>query len=364
MRAQLCRWEQRAQAIPDQQLQALALRQLRSERFHSEAAATLATLAPAEHRARVVEAIVASTVMAEYLNAVSEEPTLDPLQNGHQLYTAFREAVAPDIELSNHYYSNSEDQRDDGGYLKGLAGVLRDTLRGLPAARTVAGPMGRAAERYCEIEVRAHAVERAGAAQLESWARHEAIEAGLHWRELLAGGAASVLCVAALLVAAADEQTTAEQAADLDRTYLFISGLTTMLDSLVDRDLDFSTGKASISYLRYYADSSALEEELVSTVRRAVASARAAPHSAHHIMTAVSAVAYYTSAPEAGREPLRSLVSPLHRELQPLIRPTLAVMYAWRAAKRLRARLRSEAVLAGSADKPVLVALPQSEAQR
>lgn len=344
VRAQLRRWEQRAQGIPDQELRALALRQLQRERFHSEAAATLATLAPAEHRAAVVEAIVASTVMAEYLNAVSEQPASDPLRSGHQLYKAFREAVAPDVGLSDDYYSQSKGQRDDGGYLNGLASAVRSTLKSLPAATTVAAPMRRAAERYCEIEVRAHAVEHAGVAQLESWARREAMGAGLHWRELLAGGAASVLCVDALLVAAADEQTTAEQAANLDRTYLFISGLTTMLDSLVDQEVDLRTGKASLSYLQYYESDATLREELVSTVRRAVASACTAPHSAHHVMTAVSAVAYYTSAPEAGREPIRSTVAPLHQELRPLIGPTLAVMHAWRAAKRLRARLRGEAL--------------------
>lgn len=363
VRAQLLRWEQYAQAIPDQELQALALRQLQNEGFHSEAAATLATLAPAKHRARVVEAIVASTVMAEYLNAVSEQPSSDPLHNGQQLYKAFGEAVDPDAELSNDYYSYNE-HRDDGGYLKRLASTVKDTLKSLPAAGAVAKPIRRAAERYCEIEVRAHAVEHAGVAQLESCARREGERIGLHWRELLAGGAASVLCVDVLLVAAADERTTSEQATDLDRTYLFISGLTTMLDSLVDQQADLRAGKASISYLRYYESGAILREELVGTVRSAVASAHTAPHTVHHVMTAVSAVAYYTSAPEACQESIRSIVAPLHKELRPLIGPALAVMYAWRAAKRLRARWRGEAVSGQSANGRIRVAQSQSEAWR
>jgi tetraprenyl-beta-curcumene synthase len=344
VRVQLRRWEQYAQAIPDQQFRALALRQLRNEGFYSEAAATLATLAPTKHRARVVEAIVASTVMAEYLNAVSEQPSSDPLRNGHRLYRAFREAVDKDSELTDDYYSCGNENRDDGGYLKQLASTVRDTLKSLPSARTVVEPMRRAAERYCEIEVRAHAVEHAGVAQLESWAGREGTRMGLHWRELLAGGAASVLCVDALLVAAAEEGTTPEQAAGLDRTYLFISALTTMLDSLVDREADLRAGKTNVSYLRYYDSDATLRAELLSTVRSAVASARTAPHAVHHVMTTVSAVAYYTSAPEASQAPMRSIVAPLHKELRPLIGPTLAVMRIWRAAKRLRARLRGEAV--------------------
>jgi tetraprenyl-beta-curcumene synthase len=344
VRVQLRRWEQYAQAIPDQELQALALRQLQKEGFYSEAAATLATLAPPKHRARVVEAIVASTVMAEYLNAVSEQPASDPLRNGHQLYRAFCEAVDPDAVLSNDYYGCSDEQRDDGSYLKQLASAVKGTLRSLPTTSTVVEPIRCAAERYCEIEVRAHAVEHTGVAQLELWAAGEGRRSGLHWRELLAGGAASVLCVDALLVAAADERTTAENAADIDRTYLFISGLTTMLDSLVDREADLRAGKTGISYLQYYESDAAVREGLLSTMRSAVASARTAPHAAHHVMTAVSAVAYYTSTPEAGQEPIRLIVAPLHKELRPLIEPTLAVMYTWRAAKRLRARLRGEAV--------------------
>ncbi len=304
----------------------------------------------------MVEAIVASTVMAEYLNAVSEQPTSDPLGDGHRLYGAFRAAVAPDIELEDDYYSSSGEVRDDGGYLKELASVVRHTLSSLPAGTVVAGAVRRAAERYCNIEVRAHAVEHAGGAQLESWARQQAVGTDLHWRELLAGGAASVLCVDALLVAAADERTTADQAADLDRAYLFISGLTTMLDSLVDRDSDLRTGKARISYLQYYEDGKPLSEELVGTVRRAVASALVAPHSVHHVMTAVSAVAYYTSAPEARRQPIRSTVAPLHHELRPLIGPTLAVMHAWRASKRLRARLFGEARLDRTLGRPIRLA--------
>jgi hypothetical protein len=92
--------------------------------------------------------------MAEYLNVVSEQLVSDPLRSGHELYKAFREAVAKDVELSDSYYQSCDDRRDDGGYLNELASVLRDTLKSLPAAKAVADPMRRAAERYCEIEVR------------------------------------------------------------------------------------------------------------------------------------------------------------------------------------------------------------------
>jgi hypothetical protein len=53
-------------------------------------------------------------------------------------------------------------------------------------------------------------------------------------------------------------------------------------------------------------------------------------------MTLLGVVSYYTSAPEARRRSARSSVLDLHRELRPMILPTLAVMRAWRLAKWMR----------------------------
>ena len=69
---QFKKWEQRARAIEHPALQALALAKLREEKFNAEVAATLATLAPREHRGVVVEAIVAYEVMYDYLDGLTE----------------------------------------------------------------------------------------------------------------------------------------------------------------------------------------------------------------------------------------------------------------------------------------------------
>ena len=66
-------WEARASEIPDPHLNYLALEKLRSERFNVEVAAMIATIAPAEHRERAVEAIVALQVMYDFLDALTEQ---------------------------------------------------------------------------------------------------------------------------------------------------------------------------------------------------------------------------------------------------------------------------------------------------
>ena len=88
MRRELRRWEQRALAIEDPALRALALEKLRGEGFHAEAAAMLATLAPRCHRQDVVEAIVALELLFDYLDGLTERPSGDPLGEGERLFGA------------------------------------------------------------------------------------------------------------------------------------------------------------------------------------------------------------------------------------------------------------------------------------
>jgi len=68
----------------------------------------------------------------------------------------------------------------------------------------------------------------------------------------------------------------------------------------------------------------------------------------------IGVVAYYTSAPGARGELAAPIVKRLQAELQPLVSPTLALMRAWRLAKRMRAgnrRAPSSRGLASSLDK-------------
>jgi tetraprenyl-beta-curcumene synthase len=335
VRRQLRRWERHAQGIPDPILQAHALAKLRDEAFNAEAAATLATLAPRPHRARVGEAIVALEVMYDYLDVLTEAPSEDPLRDGRRLFTAFTGALAPPPQAGGDHYRHHPHSAD-GGYLQALGAAAEGALAGLPAAGAVAPAMLRAGARGAEAQVRTHAAAQLGTAQLQAWARREAQGTALQWRELLAGAACSVLCVHALIAAAADPRTTPAHAATLDTVYLSIGAVATLLDALVDYEHDLRAGE--LGHIRHHPDPELLAQRLVEVVHHAVRSARGLPHGAHHVMTLAGVVAYYSSAPGAASEPARAVAAQLRRELEPLSAPTFAVLRTWRLTKRLRAR--------------------------
>jgi len=322
VRAELRRWDERAAAIPDPTLQALARAKLREERLNAEVAATLATVAPRAHRRDVVAAIVALEVMYDYLDALTERPSPDPLGSGRELFRAFTDAVALDVE---HH------RPTDDGYLQALRDTVRAALSRLPAAAEIAQVACSSAARCAEAQIRLHAAPLLGDGQLEQWARREAAGGDLEWRESFAGSAASVLAIHAVIAAAADPGTTAAQAVAIDAAYLSICALSTMLDSLVDHDRDTRAGEPGFD--RLYADGEELAGALVSVAELGIAQARALPRGAHHAMTLVGVVAYYTSALGAD-DRARPVIVPLRRRLAPLYAPALAIMRAWRAAKR------------------------------
>jgi len=194
VRAQLHRWEQHARRIPDPILQALALEKLREEPFNAEVAATLAVTSPRAHRKHVVEAIVAYEVMYDYLDGLTEQPSPDPLRNGHQLFQAFTDALTPHIQLDTDYYRHYR-KTDDGGYLQDLASTVKIALARLPARTAITETARASAARCAEAQIRVHTAPQLGASQLERWATQEARSTALEWREFLAGAVASVLAM-------------------------------------------------------------------------------------------------------------------------------------------------------------------------
>ena len=331
-RAQLHRWTQHAQRIPDPFLRTLATAKLRDEHFNAEVAATLATLAPHVNRAAAVQAIVAFEVMYDYLDGLTEQPSSDPLRDGRQLFRSFIDALTPHAPVGADYYKFHR-QLDDGGYLQALVDGVRTPLEELPALDAIAETARAVARRCAEAQIRVHGAPHLGATQLRCWASNQARDSPLDWREFIAGAVASVLAVHALIAAAADPRTTPEQARAIDTAYLSISALSTMLDSLIDYEHDLATGAPR--YLDHFEDHAVLAEQLTHVAAEAGRQARALPNAAHHIMTLTGVVAYYTSAPGARNEIARPLVTHIQRELRPLITPTLAVMRAWRSTKQL-----------------------------
>lgn len=330
VRRELRRWTERASAIADPRLRAIATGKLRAEHFNAQVAATLATTVPRKHRSRAVEAIVALEVLYDYLDGLTEVPATDPLRDRTQAYrpfTAIFDEDPPATDAGEGPYTG------DGGYARALCAAVRDAIATLPSAAAVASAGTRAAERCAAAQVRVHATGQLGAGQLEQWARERtAAEQSCDWREYVAGAVASVLAVHALIAAACDDAVSEEQAHAIDAAYLSISALSTLLDSLIDHERDVRVGDPWM--VRLYGDTTALGATLPGVAERAVDHVRLLPNSAHHLMTLSGVVAYYSSAPEARRGAAARSVLELHRELRPIILPTLAVMRAWRLAKK------------------------------
>jgi tetraprenyl-beta-curcumene synthase len=333
---ELRRWERRAREISHPDQRALALEKLRTECFNAEVAATLATLAPRAERPDAVEAIVALELLYDYLDGLTEQPSPDPLLAGDALFGAFRDAIDTNAGADQVDYLRRRPGTGDGGYLDDLSRATRDALRCLPAAEAVRDVAQRAAARCAQAQIRIHAAAQLGTEQLEAWARSEAANTGLQWRELAAGAASSVLAVHALIAAAADPRTTRQEAGEIEATYLSICVLITVLDSLVDHEEDMTADQPG--FIRLYEDRDQLAQTLADVAQRAVGQAAALRDGPHHVMTLAGIVAYYTSAPGARGEVARPIAEELQAQLRPLITPTLAVMRSWRLAKSARQR--------------------------
>jgi tetraprenyl-beta-curcumene synthase len=357
---QMRHWEARAQAIEDPELRALALEKLRTEGFNAEAAAMAATIAPRATRVHVVRAIVALELLFDYLDGLTERPHSDPLGEGERLYAAFVCALDPDAvppsgprkTIDSHPRTSSRrrstidpssGQRPSApgadDYLQELGQAVRLSLAQLPASEAIAPFAKRCATRGAQAQIRMHAAAVLGTTQLGEWARAEAQDSGLQWREFAAGAACSVLALHALIAAAADPRTTPAQAQAIEQAYLFTGAMVTLLDGVVDHEHDAAAG--ALSYAGLYQDPALLAHALALVAREASRRSGELRNGAHHLMTLAAAAAYWCSAPGAGGAHARPALEELRRELRSLMFIPLLAMRAWRASRAARPRRRA-----------------------
>jgi tetraprenyl-beta-curcumene synthase len=326
-------WERRAAGIPDPHLRRLAEEKLAGERFNTEVAATLATLAPRQRRRQAIDAIVPLQVMYDYLDGLSEEPAEDSLATSRRLFSAFTDALSPGQSDATDYYGGCA-RREDDGYLAALVAACRDAFGRLPGAVVVATAAREAALRCGEAQTRTHAIAALGTDQLAEWAGPPATEAKLSWWEYTAGATASILSVHALIAAAAEGRASAAEARALDSAYLHIAAISTLLDSLIDRERDRAEG--AHSFVSYYESERAMAEGIGRVVARASGEGGRLPNGGHHRMTAAGVAAYYLSAPAASRPPASAVRARVVAELRPVILPGLGIFRLWRGAKAAR----------------------------
>lgn len=300
VRQQLRRWQAAATQIEDPRRRALALGKLREERFNPQLAATLATTAPRSSRVASIEAIVAGQISYDYRDALQE-----------------RSLEAEDA------------------YARELAQAARAARARLPGWSAVAEIASASAARCAEAQRRGHAAIAAGDGALRRWAQLQAASTGLHWPEWLAGAQASVLGAHALVALAGRGNATHAQAIALDRLYLSIGALS-MLDTLIDRER--GPGSGELGYERWYESPVQMGQRLAATVRDARERAGGVRDGARHLLTLTGVVAFYASAPQAARAQAQAVLAPVQAELRGELGPVLALMRAWRLAKRVRCK--------------------------
>ncbi len=344
---ELLRWQGPASAIAEPRLRALALAKLRHERFNAEVAATLATLAPRQHRTRVTQAIVALELLFDYLDGRTEQPPASHVEQALRLYQPFVDALTAQDGGPPQAPPPQGKAPEDQQYLTGLSTRTSGLLRQLPGAATVSASASASARRCAEGQARLHAsaapgdgAGAPGTETLEQWARERGADSGLEWREYLAGCASSVLAVHALIAAAAEPQSSQQEARKLDAAYLAIAAVVTILDSVVDEAEDRRHGRAG--FIALY-EPGELPGRMRQLTREALARAREAPHGEHHAMTLAGVGAYYTTHPGARAPEAREVVDAVRGELAPTIWPAVAVLHGWRAAKRARRIMRDTA---------------------
>lgn len=331
VRAELRGWKRVAAAIPDPALRAQALATLRSERLSAAGAALFATTAPRIRDPHLVRALVAYQVACDYLDTLAEQPSDDPIANGAQLHRALADGVS-DGPLADHYRLHRT--RDDGGYLAALVTACRDGCAALPAFERVRDAARREAGRN-EVQGLNHAPSGVREEGLRRWAgqaQHDPATGDASWFELAAAGSSS-LAVLALLAAAADPRTTDAGAEQVRRAYFpWVEALSTLLDSVADRERDAHTGE--LNFVSQYASQEVAVARLREIAARALAGARSLPRGERHAVLVVGMIAMHLSEASAwapqGEPVARAVLRTAHTAATPLL---LALLRVWRRAR-------------------------------
>lgn len=291
VRRELRRCHALAQAIPNPVLRRMALDKLRREYLHAHAAAVFAAPAPRRRRRDLVRLLVTFQVMYDYLDGVSELPATDPVAHGLCLYEALYAVIGEPPAGVDYYRWHPEGV--DGGYLDDLAAICRRCLDRLPSRGVVLPVLERAIPRCGEAQTRAHAVAACGREQLRDWAEPlRALAAGLHWWELAAGAASSVL-LHAILAAAAEPAITPREASAVEAAYFPASALSALLDSLIDHHEDRATG--AHRFIGYYASPDAVGERLAAIAHDGAARVAGLRRGRVHVVIATGVAGFYLS---------------------------------------------------------------------
>jgi tetraprenyl-beta-curcumene synthase len=295
-RAELRAWRARALRIPAPDLRDAALCALDTKRCDLEGAVGFAAaLATRGNLHDAVCAITSFQLAFDYLDCVVELPHPDPIANGRSLHRALFLALSAGGDHADYYRHQAS--RDDAGYLRLLVDTCRGAARRLPAVSVIREPARGALERIATYQSLSHGDRHGSYAPFLSWAQSQTVhDTDMCWWET---GAAtgSQLSILALIAAAADTHTGYEQARAIERAYFpWVGALSTLLDSVVDRERDRAESRPSL--LDHYQSSQHVAERLRLMATEAMAAVEPLADADKHQMLLAAMGAFFHSRPE------------------------------------------------------------------
>ncbi|HEY2631237.1 MAG TPA: DUF2600 family protein [Solirubrobacteraceae bacterium] len=342
----IARWRRLARRIPDPVLRRLAFEAL-AKRGNMEGAAAFAAFAPRVHRPAATLAASAFQSAYNLLDLLGEQPSVDPIRDGHRLHEALIYAVtAPGgpplpgadgdkARVAPLDWYEYHPQSEDGGYLNALLEQCRTAFAALPSHAAVEASTRAAAVRIVAFQSLNLSEAQGDHKGLEEWALAATpAGSGLQWWET-AAAAGSSLAVHALIAAAAEKDLDASEVKALFDAYSpWIGGLHSMLDNLIDKREDEAAGHRSL--IEYYGPKRAAERMhwLATQASRA---ARELPHCSRHVAILAAMIGNYLSTPEAHSAELRPVSESVLQTVGELRRPTMFVFALRRLPKRTSA---------------------------
>jgi tetraprenyl-beta-curcumene synthase len=325
-------WRRRAEEIPDPVLRRLALMNLEAERWNLDGAAAFAAFVPSAYRIAVVRAQVAFQVAYDYVDTLTEQPSADPVRNGHQLHRALVAALDPTAQRVDYYAHNL--RREDGHYLDEVVCTCRTALSALPSYAAVAAPALRAAARMVSYQSLNLNESQGGHAALARWAGAQTpSRADLRWWETAASAGSSV-GLFVLIAAAANRAVPAEEVTAIEEAYFpWIGSLHLLLDSLVDRREDALAGQCSL--LDHYSSPREAAARMGLLAAESLRLIRALPRPREHVLVLAAMTSHYLSSPEASLPDALPTTRCILGTMGGLTFPTMLVMRARRAVGRM-----------------------------
>ncbi len=304
---ELSHWRAKAAEIPSPSLRRSAAEAL-AKRGNIEGAALFATLAPASQRRSTVRALVAFQTAYNYLDALSELPSEDPISNGEQLHQALLSALHPGAPRPDYYAYNADG--NDGGYLDALVDACREAFARLPSHAAAAPRAHGAAARIVQFQALNLSEAQGGHRTLRRWAKDVSRPgSGLAWWETAAASGSS-LAVHALIATAAHADLDASHARQIESAYFpSLGALHSLLDSLVDRAEDRKNGQRSL--LDYYGSPRDAATRLAALARTARGAVQQLPNPHAHRVILTAMCSYYLSAHECDTTEGRTITDAL-----------------------------------------------------